>query len=163
MAARKLYPAVLAIATLILCGFSYRLWPGGVSEGVPSGWLPSSADERVIRQLNEECLHAYDTGDASTLDRIEGADFTVSGDFGVISKREHLDQVRQRTAKTDVISRKIDPQVFRFYESVALVTETDRPTTKDGTFAFQSTEVWLRVGDSWKLVHLHYSQLEEKK
>jgi uncharacterized protein DUF4440 len=121
-----------------------------------------SEDERVIRQLNEECLKAHDVGDVSTLDRIEDADFTLSGDFGVVSKQQHLDRFRKRTSKPEVITRKIDSQQFRFYDGVALVTETDRPTTADGTFAFQSTEVWVHRNDSWKLAHLHYSRLEQK-
>src|SRR5262245_51038391 len=123
-----------------------------------------AADEQTIRQLNEQCLKAHDIGDVATLDRIEDADFTVSGDFGVINKQQQLDKVRQRSDKpSEVITRKIDPQQFRFYGDVALVTETDRPTTKEGTFAFQSTEIWVRRGGSWKLVHLHYSQLDEKQ
>jgi ketosteroid isomerase-like protein len=123
-----------------------------------------ATEEQTIRQLNEQCLKAHDIGDVATLDRIEDADFTVSGDFGVVNKQQQLDKVRQRSNQpSEVITRKIDPQQFRFYEDVALVTETDRPTTKDGTFAFQSTEVWVRRGDSWKLVHLHYSQLDEKR
>src|SRR5215472_18332324 len=47
--------------------------------------LPStghSEDERVIRQRNEECLKAHDAADVATLDRIEDAHFTSSGDFG---------------------------------------------------------------------------------
>jgi hypothetical protein len=82
--------------------------------------------------------------------------------LGVVSKQQHLGTVRKLTSNPKVITRKIDPQRFRFYDGVALVTETDRPTTKDGTFAFQSTEVWVRRGDSWKLVHIHYSRIEEK-
>jgi len=160
MAVKRLHPVLLAFAILIPCGFSSRMWPGAF----PRAWHPSSTDEQAIRLLNEQCLHAYDIGDVATLDRIEDAEFTLSGDFGVIAKQEHLDQVRRRTAKQDVMSRKIDPQIFRFYERVALVTETDRPSAKDGsTYAFQSTEVWVRRGDSWKLVHLHYSPLGGKQ
>lgn len=148
--------AVLAVSLFLLFAFT-----------LPSGKSSPSAgnadNERVIRQLNEECLHAHDIGDAVTLDRIEDADFTISGDFGVVSKQQQLERVRQRTSKPEVITRKIEPQVFRFYDGVALVTETDRPTTKDGTFAFQATEVWVRRGDSWKLAHLHYSAMAEKQ
>jgi hypothetical protein len=122
-----------------------------------------SAYEQTIRQLNEECLKAHDVGDVSTLERIEDADFTISGDFGIVSKKQQLDQVRKRTSKPEVIARKIDSQQFRFYGEVALVTETDRPTTADGTFAFQSTEVWVHHNESWNLLHLHYSKLEEKQ
>lgn len=147
---------VLPVVTLCVFTFAYRV---SVPDATGHG-----DDERTIRQLNEQCLHAHDIGDAVTLDRIEDADFTLSGDFGVISKQQQLEKVGQRATKTtEVITRKIDPQVFRFYDNVALVTETDRPTTKDGAFAFQSTEVWVRRGDSWKLVHLHYSPVAEKQ
>lgn len=153
----KSLSVVVVLLALVLCAFTFRPGPGGMPTAGHAN------DERAIRQLNEECLHAHDIADVATLDRIEDTDFTLSGDFGVITKQEQLDKVRKRTGKPEVITRKIDSQVFRFYKSVVLVTETDRPTTKDGTFAFQSTEMWVRRGDSWKLTHLHYSKLDEGK
>jgi hypothetical protein len=157
MTSPKWFSTVVALPALALCAFTL---PYRATAPDSTG---RATDERAIRQLNKECLHAHDIADAATLDRIEDADFTISGDFGVVSKQEQLDEVRKRTSTPEVITRKVNPQVFRFYDGVALVTETDRPTTKDGTFAFQTTEVWLRRGDSWKLTHLHYSWLQEKK
>ena len=156
MASKVWLTAVLAVSLFLLFAFTLPSGKSSPSTGTVD-------NERVIRQLNEECLHAHDIGDAATLDRIEDADFTISGDFGVVGKQQQLEGVRQRTSKPEVITRKIEPQVFHFYDGVALVTETDRPTTKDGTFAFQSTEVWIRRGDSWKLAHLHYSAMAEKQ
>jgi hypothetical protein len=156
MASQKWLSAVLAVSLFVLWAFT-------LLTGKSSSSARNADDERIIGQLNEEYLHAHDIGDAVTLDRIEDADFTLSGDFGVVGKQQQLDEVRKRTRKPEVVTRKIEPQVFRFYDGVALVTETDRPTTKDGTFAFQSTEVWVRRGDSWKLAHLHYSAMSEKK
>lgn len=157
MTRRKWLPFFIALPITALCAFTipYR------ASAPPSPGR--TEDEGEIRHLNEECLHAHDIGDAATLDRIEDADFTISGDFGVVSKHQQLDTVRDRPTKTEVITRKIDSQEFRFYDNIALVTETDRPTTADGTFAFQSTEVWVRRGDSWKLVHLHYSRMEKEQ
>jgi Domain of unknown function (DUF4440) len=156
MASQKFLSAVLAPCLFMFSAFT-------LPSGIPSSAAEHADDERAIRQLNQECLKAHDIADAATLDRIEDTDFTISGEFGIVTKQEQLGKVRKRTGKPEVISRKIDPQVFRFYDGVALVTETDRPTTKDGTFAFQSTEVWVRRGDGWKLAHLHYSRLEEKQ
>ena len=153
----KSFSVIVVLFALVLCAFTFRRGPGGMPTAGHAN------DERAIRQLNEECLHAHDIADAVTLDRIEDTDFTLSGAFGVITKQAQLDEVRKRTGKPEVITRKIDPQVFRFYDGVVLVTETDWPTTKDGTFGFQSTEVWVRRGDSWKLTHLHYSRLEDKQ
>jgi hypothetical protein len=156
MARQKWFLVLVTLPLLALCGFAFRFKARSASIG-------HAEDEQAIRRLNEDALHAHDIADAATLNRIEDTDFTLSGDFGVIRKQEQLDGVRKRTGKPEVISRKIDPQRFRFYDDVALVTETDRPTTKDGTFAFQSTEVWVHRGDSWKLVHLHYSRLDQKQ
>jgi Domain of unknown function (DUF4440) len=156
MAKQKWFLVMVTLPVLMLCGFTFRFKARAASIG-------HAEDEQAIRQLNEDALHAHDMADAATLDRIEDADFTISGDFGVISKQEQLNGVRKRTGKPEVITRKIDPQVFRFYDDVALVTETDRPTTKEGTFAFQSTEVWVHREGSWKLVHLHYSRRDEKQ
>src|SRR5262249_26117338 len=150
---------LLVVAALSL----FCLWVFALPALNSSSLTGHSGDEQAIRQLNEECLKAHDVGDVSTLDRIEDADFTLSGDFGIVSKQQHLDKVCKRTGKPEVVTRKIDSQQFRFYEGIALVTETDRPTTADGTFAFQSTEVWVHRHDSWKLLHLHYSQLEQKQ
>jgi Domain of unknown function (DUF4440) len=149
--------SIVATLALSACTFTYAYRAKASSSTGRDG------DERTIRQLNEECLNAYDVGDIGTLDRIEDPDFTVSGDFGVVTKQEHLARVRNRKEKAEVISRKIAPQQFRFYDNVALVTETDRPTGTGGTFAFQSTELWVRRGADWRLVHLHYSPLREKQ
>jgi hypothetical protein len=149
---------------LVIASFSvFALWALTLTAVNSSRSTAHSGEEQAIRQLNEECLKAHDLADVPTLDRIEDADFTISGDFGIVNKQQQLDRVRTRTGKPEVVTRKIDSQQFRFYNGIALVTETDRPTTADGTFAFQSTEVWVHRNDSWKLLHLHYSRLEEKQ
>jgi hypothetical protein len=56
-------------------------------------------DEQIIGQLNVECLNPHDVGDVATLDRIEDSDFTLCGDFGVVSKQAQPDEVRKRTRK----------------------------------------------------------------
>jgi len=150
---------MVVVVTLSL----FSLWALTLTAVNSSRSSTHSAEEKAIRQLNEECLNAHDVADVSTLDRIEDADFTISGDFGIVNKQQQLDKVRHRTGKPEVVTRKIDSQQFRFYDGIALVTETDRPTTADGTFAFQSTEVWVHRNDSWKLLHLHYSRLEDKQ
>jgi ketosteroid isomerase-like protein len=119
-------------------------------------------DEQVIHKLHDAWLKAYDTGDAETLDRIEGDDFTVAGEFGERSKQQQLDSVRHRTEKSEAVNRKADPQHFRFYGEVALVTEIDHAATAEGPYEFQSTEVWVRAGSTWKVVHLHFSRLAKE-
>ncbi len=123
MASQRWISGVLSFSVLVLGALA-------LSSKTPSAG--HADDVQAIRQLNEQCLHAHDIGDAVTLDRIEDADFTLSGDFGVVSKQQQLDEVRHRTGTPEVVTRKIDPQQFRFYNGVALMTETDRPTTRYG-------------------------------
>jgi hypothetical protein len=121
-----------------------------------------TADEEMLRSLNEKLLIAHDHADVATLDRIEADDFTLAGDFGTVAKKEQLDALRAPTYKTESVDRKIAPQDIRLYGDAALITETDHAHTAGGTFDFQTTSVWVRAGDSWRVVHMHYSALAKK-
>lgn len=81
-----------------------------------------ASDEQAIRQLQDEWLKAYDAGDVKALDRIEGHDFTVAGEFGESTKQQQLDRIQRRAEKSQAVTRKIENQQFRFYGEVALVT-----------------------------------------
>ena len=120
--------------------------------------------EQTIRQLNEQLLHAYDIADIPALDSMESDDFTVSGDFGISNKQLHLDRTRKRGPYSVAVDRKFENQLFRFYGDVALLTEVDRAsTTGGGSSSYQSTSVWIRHGETWKVAHLHYSELAKKE
>jgi ketosteroid isomerase-like protein len=134
--------------------------PGNGQAAQPS--TGRADDEQVIRKLHDAWLKAYDTGDAETLDRVEGDDFTVAGEFGERTKQQQLNSVRHRTEKSEAVNRKTDPQRFRFYGEVALVTEIDHASSAEGPYEFQSTEVWVRAGSTWKVVHLHFSRLAKE-
>lgn len=123
-----------------------------------------AANEQSIRQLNEQMLHAYDVADLPALDRMESDDFTVSGDFGIANKQQHLDRTRKRGPYSVEVNRKFENQQFRFYGDVALLTEIDRASsTGGGSSSYQSTSVWIRQGETWRVAHLHYSELAEKQ
>jgi hypothetical protein len=95
---------------------------------------------------------------------VESDDFTVSGDFGVANKQQHLDRTRKRGPYSFAVDRKIEDQQFRFYGEVALLTEVDRASTKGGgSSSYQSTSVWIRQGETWRVAHLHYSELAENQ
>ena len=120
-----------------------------------------AADRETVRELNEKCLHAYDIGDAKTLDQMEGDDFTISGEFGEVTKQQHLARVRESGGVSSPVIRKFDNQQFRFYGDAVLVTEVDRASSTGGSSAYASTTLWVRQADTWKLVHLHYSDLKK--
>ena len=121
-----------------------------------------SADEAALRSLNEKLLAAHDHRDLAVLDQIEADDFTLSGDFGTVNKQAHLDQVGKTSYPVETLDRKIEPQEIRFYGDVALLTETDRAHSANATFNFETTSVWVRSGDSWRVVHMHYSAMSDK-
>jgi Domain of unknown function (DUF4440) len=114
-------------------------------------------DEKAIIQLRDALLKAYDSGDVKTLSEIEDVDFTLAGEFGQVTKQQHLDQVRRRE-KPQVVSRKIDNQ-FRFYGDVALLTEVDHAADAEGKADYQSTILWVRHGNTWRAAHMHYSKV----
>jgi ketosteroid isomerase-like protein len=120
-------------------------------------------DEQAIARLHDEWMKAFDAGDAQTLARIESEDFMVAGEFGERQRQEHLDNVRRRppSSKSDAeTTRRIDNRKFRFYGDTALITQTDHYTPPGGgPSEFESTEVWVRSGDSWKVAHLHFTRL----
>src|SRR5258708_15788610 len=68
MASQKWLPAVLAVSLFVLWAFT-------LLSGKSSPSAESADNERVIRQLNEECLHAHDLRDPVTLHPIEDTDF----------------------------------------------------------------------------------------
>jgi ketosteroid isomerase-like protein len=117
-------------------------------------------DERAIIQLRDALFKAYDAGDVKTLSEIEDDDFTLAGDFGQMTKQQHLDQVRRR-ARPQVVARKIDNQ-FRFYGDVALLTEVDHAADAEGKADFQTTILWVRHGNTWRVAHMHYSKVNDK-
>jgi hypothetical protein len=116
-----------------------------------------AGDEKVIVQRRDTLLKAYDSGDVKTLSEIEDDDFTLAGEFGQVTKQQHLDQVRRRE-KPQVVSRKIDNQ-FRFYGNVALLTEVDHAADAEGKADYQTTILWVRHGNTWRAAHMHYSKV----
>jgi ketosteroid isomerase-like protein len=117
-------------------------------------------DEQAIIKLRDALFKAYDAGDIKTLSEIEDDSFTLASDFGQVTKQQHLDQVRHRE-KAQIVSRTIDNQ-FRFYGDVALLTEADHAHAADGNFDYQTTILWIRRGNTWRVVHMHYSKIENK-
>jgi ketosteroid isomerase-like protein len=132
------------------------VWAGAQSASAAAG---SSADEQAIAKLHDDWLKAFDTGDADVMNRIESDDFTVAGNFGQVTKQTQLDRVRERAQKSMEVKRSNENRQIRFYGDVAVLTETDHATTAEGTGDFQSTEIWVKHGDSWQVVHLHFSGL----
>ncbi len=143
--------------TLITLLLTVSMFAGGQSASLAS---TRTQDERAIIQQRDTLLKAYDAGDVKTLSEIEDDTFTLAGDFGQMTKQQHLDQVRRRE-KPQVVSRTIDNQ-FRFYGNVALLTEVDHAVDAEGKADFQTTILWARHGNNWRVTHMHYSKVNDK-
>jgi len=143
--------------TLITLLLTVSMFAGGQSASPAS---TRTQDERAIIQQRDTLLKAYDAGDVKTLSEIEDDTFTLAGDFGQMTKQQHLDQVRRRE-KPQVVSRTIDNQ-FRFYGNVALLTEVDHAVDAEGKADFQTTILWVRRGNTWRVTHMHYSKVNDK-
>ena len=85
------------------------IFAGG--QNAPSSTKRAGAEQEISR-LHDEWLKAYDGGDAETLDRIEGDDFTVAGEFGQRSKQQQLDNVRHRSQKSSAVTRTVENRQF---------------------------------------------------
>ena len=134
--------------TLITLLLTVSMSAGGQSASPAS---TRTQDERAIIQQRDALLKAYDAGDVKTLSGIEDDTFTLAGDFGQMTKQQHLDQVRRRE-KPQVVSCTIDNQ-FRFYGSVALLTEVDHAVDAEGKADSQTTILWVRHGNTWRVTH----------
>jgi ketosteroid isomerase-like protein len=128
-------------------------------QGAAAGGAHAS-DEQAIIKLRDALYKAYDAGDVKTLSEIEDDSFTLAADFGQVTKQQHLDQVRRRE-KPQIVSRTIDNQ-FRFYGDMALLTEVDHAHGADGSADYQTTILWIRRGNTWRAVHMHYSKVNDK-
>jgi hypothetical protein len=85
-----------------------------------------ASDERAIRQLNVDVLKAYNLGAVKTLDRVEDGDFTLTGDFGEVTKTQQIDDVSQRKPNATSVNVIIANERLRFYGDSALLTEVER-------------------------------------
>jgi hypothetical protein len=65
-------------------------------------------------------------GDVNTLDRIEDADFVLTGDFGEVTKAQQLDDTRNRKPNATSVHVIVANERFRFYGDAALLTEVER-------------------------------------
>jgi hypothetical protein len=114
-----------------------------------------------IRQLNVDVLKAYNVGDVKTLDRIEDANFTLTGEFGEVAKAKQIDDVRHRPPNATSVNVMVANERFRFYGDAALPTEVERYGEGKDFPRFETTSLWVRRGEDWKLIHMHFSKLSE--
>jgi ketosteroid isomerase-like protein len=123
-----------------------------LAEAQTGGKAPTAGDSD-LKSTEQQWVDAYYRGDGKTLSRIEADDFTViaSGQKPQ-TKAEQIAEVEGR-GPVGVSQPNVEEEV-RHYGDVALITGLG------GGSNVRFTAVWVKLKDSWKVVHLHYSQGE---
>jgi hypothetical protein len=120
---------------------------------------PKMSDEQALIALDKQWTAAelrLNDADRKTIDGIVAADYTGITPFGqVMNKTQYMADL-EHTEDTDVA----DEYVVRFFDGGKLAVMTHRGTV-NGKPTYRSTHVWLKSGNSWKLIQNHVSNIGE--
>ena len=120
---------------------------------------PNAADEQALIALDKQWTAAelrLNDEDRKTIDGIVAADYTGITPFGQVQDKAKYMAALEHTEDTDVA----DEYVVRFFDGGKLAVMTHRGTV-NGKLTYRSTHVWLKSGNSWKLIQNHVSNIGE--
>jgi ketosteroid isomerase-like protein len=123
--------------------------------------------EREIRDLEELLNDAFNTIDAKTIDGIWSDDFVFVAPSGrIANKAQRMAGLKPAAGpKPPLVSTLNDVQI-RVYGATAVVivksTWSGIVDAKPFADSYVATHVWARVGEGWRLVSAHVSQVESK-
>lgn len=120
---------------------------------------PKVSDEQALIALDKQWTAAelrLNDADRKTIAAIVADDYTGITPFGkVVNKTQYLAAL-EHTEDTDVA----DEYVVRFFDGGKLAVMTHRGNV-NGKPTYRSTHVWLKSGDTWKLIQNHVSNISE--
>jgi ketosteroid isomerase-like protein len=128
------------------------------------------AAEQEIMKIRRDWYDAFFRGDTATMNRIETDDFVVVSDSGPHNKKSQLAGI-QRAVKKDKWLPKgvtlVDENLnVRLHGSAAVISaigwkkqpgQGKKPPEERDAF----TEVWIKRDGRWKVMHLHFSPLDQ--
>ena len=120
---------------------------------------PKASDEQALIALDKQWTAAelrLNDADRKTIDGIVAADYTGITPFGEVQDKAKYMAALEHTEDTDVA----DEYVVHFYDGGKLAVMTHRGTV-NGKPTYRSTHVWLKSGNSWKLIQNHVSNIGE--
>ena len=137
--ARVFLPATLCFLLLV------------AAVGFASPQKQMTADEKLIRQLNEQYVEAFLKADVGWYQRHLSDDFVcIESSGAVLNKQEFLKNTEKGP---DVPEYKLDKVDVRFYGNTALVQATGLFKRKDGSpGASRYIDIYVRMGHEWKVV-----------
>ena len=129
--------------------------------GAAQSQEPLSAEERMIRSLEEQERMAVLNEDIAALERLWAEQFIVnnpqneiSADRGVV-----LDRMRRGLIRYSTFERRIE--AIRFNEDIAIVMGSETVVRKSGASGSSQpvhrrfTDVWKRMGTTWRVIARH--------
>ena len=144
-------------AILLLCSLAVA---------VPAAVAATSADdERDIRRVERELCDAFQKNDATTIERLEDATYTLTNSRGEVTTRadDVADAKKGETRYTEF--RNHDTTVRLYGDSAIVLGITSVKGSSGGKeFAadFRFTDTYVRRAEGWKIAASHATRLERK-
>ena len=120
---------------------------------------PKVSDEQALIALDKQWTAAelrLNDEDRKTIAAIVADDYTGITPFGKVVNKTQYMAALEHTEDTDVA----DEYVVRFFDGGKLAVMTHRGNV-NGKPTYRSTHVWLKSGNSWKLIQNHVSNISE--
>jgi ketosteroid isomerase-like protein len=123
----------------------------------------TSDDEQELRELENDWLSVYISGDRATYDRVVADDFTGTDESAVQRGKEQDRALLPAAPVPGAIALNEDMQV-RLYGETAMITGRILTKAKVGDqeipgFATRFTDTWLKRQGRWQVVARHYSRV----
>ena len=125
----------------------------------------ASTDEQQIRKIEREWIDAIVKRDGSYLQKVEAADFVMTGPDGkVLSKEEDIKNTTGGETIFDDI--RIDDLKVRFYGDTAIVNgqgTVKGHSKKDVSGKYSWTDVFVKMSGDWKAVSAQVTVVAPEK
>jgi ketosteroid isomerase-like protein len=135
----------------------------------PGHKAATNADVKSIQVAERAWLEANYRLDSKSVDASESDDFVFVSPARSITKKQHLQSIREAFSRTNsnspAVAYELSDQNIRIYDDVALVTDICTVTASSHSSLFSpgrfvQTEVWRNQQGTWKIVHFHFSMVE---
>lgn len=116
----------------------------------------------TVEELENRWAKAEIDADATTLDELTTADFTLVGPFGfVLDKQQWLDRYRTGDLVTSELDWR-DRQVRELGDTALVIGVHAQKAAYKGTASdgrFRATHISVRTDDGWRLAGMHLSPI----
>jgi ketosteroid isomerase-like protein len=156
--------AWMVIGSLSVCSLIGIVKPNGAKLLAAA---PIAAEEKNVRELEDQVHAAVVQGDVETFDRLFAEDFTHTSRDGKFRTRAEWMKGRVQ-GKTNYVSFDVENQQIRIYGETAVVTGLSKPSWRepDGSLAtgqFRFLRVWVMREGRWQAVAFQATRISDEK